>query len=316
MLMKLMMLCGGALMGIAMAAQVEWMQDLEKASTLAKAQNKLLLVEFTGSDWCRACLIQKKRVLSQLEFEEWVQKHCIAVEVDVPHDVKRVGGHAQKQKNEKICEAYDIKNFPSLMLMTPDKIMVGGYRGAHRSPEAAIAALEEHFSAVDKLKQAQAKKGSNKAKALKAIYDTLPSNDQESRFLLLEQIVAADSANTLGVQAAYRARLQMRQLKHSMLQAASPAAQLVLVDQAMAVALPENEAAIRSLKGNVLREMAVHLTAAPKNVQDIEKARDLLLESIEYIPTTREQDTIRKYVNLRYADPTALYKRIKRSNGN
>ena len=116
MLMKLMMLCGGALMGIAMAAQVEWMQDLEKASALAKAQNKLLLVEFTGSDWCRACLIQKKRVLSQIEFEEWVQKHCIAVEVDVPHDVKRVGGHAQKQKNEKICEAYDIKNFPSLLL--------------------------------------------------------------------------------------------------------------------------------------------------------------------------------------------------------
>ena len=308
MLMKLMMLCGGALMGIAMAAQVEWMQDLEKASTLAKAQNKLLLVEFTGSDWCRACLIQKKRVLSQIEFEEWVQKHCIAVEVDVPHDAKRVGGHAQKQKNEKICEAYDIKNFPSLMLMTPDKIMVGGYRGAHRSPKAAIAALEEQ------LKQAQAKKGNHKAKALKAIYDTLPSNDQESRFLLLEQIVAADSANTLGVQAAYRARLQMRQLKHSMLQVASPAAQLVLVDQAMAVALPENEAAIRSLKGNVLREMAVHLTAAPKNVQDIEKARDLLVESIEYIPTTREQDTIRKYVNLRYADPPALYERIKRSN--
>ena len=120
----------GALMGIAMAAQVEWMQDLEKASALAKAQNKLLLVEFTGSDWCRACLIQKKRVLSQLEFEEWVQKHCIAVEVDVPHDVKRVGGH-------------DARDYaPDLALVVDDKILgVLRLDDARHLPHAVVAPL-------------------------------------------------------------------------------------------------------------------------------------------------------------------------------
>ena len=33
-------------------AEAQWLTDYEKAQAEAKAENKLLLLNFTGSDWC------------------------------------------------------------------------------------------------------------------------------------------------------------------------------------------------------------------------------------------------------------------------
>ena len=54
----------------AAAAPIERMTNLESAGQRAKEEQKLLLVEFTGSDWCKDCLIQKEKVLETPEFED------------------------------------------------------------------------------------------------------------------------------------------------------------------------------------------------------------------------------------------------------
>ena len=41
-----------------------WQTKFEDAKTKAKADNKLLLVDFTGSDWCGWCIKLKKEVFS------------------------------------------------------------------------------------------------------------------------------------------------------------------------------------------------------------------------------------------------------------
>lgn len=45
---------------LAEASALKWMRDLEAAGKKAAAEGKLLLVEFTGSDWCKFCIAQKK----------------------------------------------------------------------------------------------------------------------------------------------------------------------------------------------------------------------------------------------------------------
>ena len=47
-----------------------WSTDVEAAVAQAKKENKAVLVEFTGSDWCPPCIMMRKNVFSKKEFVE------------------------------------------------------------------------------------------------------------------------------------------------------------------------------------------------------------------------------------------------------
>jgi protein disulfide-isomerase len=52
--MKTLLTCLLAAWAVAQAtaAELEWMTDLPKAQEKAKADKKLVMLDFTGSDWC------------------------------------------------------------------------------------------------------------------------------------------------------------------------------------------------------------------------------------------------------------------------
>ena len=61
------------LAGSAFAAG-EWETDYGKALEKAKAENKRVLLDFTGSDWCGPCIQFRKRVLSRPDFAAYAAK--------------------------------------------------------------------------------------------------------------------------------------------------------------------------------------------------------------------------------------------------
>src|SRR5712671_809845 len=61
-----------------------WDDDYAKALAQAKAEKKLLLMDFTGSDWCGWCIKLDKEVFSKPEFKEYAKKSLVLVEVDFP----------------------------------------------------------------------------------------------------------------------------------------------------------------------------------------------------------------------------------------
>jgi len=91
-----------------------WSVDLDKAFQRAKAENKSVLVEFTGTDWCPPCVTMRKNVFSKKEFVAAASKKFILVELDVPK-----GDEALKQKNGPLAEKYKIARFPTVILFTP-----------------------------------------------------------------------------------------------------------------------------------------------------------------------------------------------------
>lgn len=91
-----------------------WTTDLTKALEQAKAENKSVLVEFTGSDWCPPCMAMRKNVFSKKEFVDAASKKFVLVEVDFPK-----GDPAVKAKNEPLAEKYKIEGFPTVLLLTP-----------------------------------------------------------------------------------------------------------------------------------------------------------------------------------------------------
>ena len=97
------------------AATAGWGTDLTKAFEKAKSENKSVLVEFTGSDWCPPCIMMHKEVFSKPEFIKAASKKFILVEVDLP-----AGDVALQEKNKPLAEKYAIEGFPTVILFNPD----------------------------------------------------------------------------------------------------------------------------------------------------------------------------------------------------
>ncbi len=123
------------------AAELDWQTDLPKAQTQAKTEKKLVMLDFTGSDWCGWCIKLNKEVFSQPEFAEYAKKNVVAVEVDFPN--KKKLSAAQKQANDALAKKYEIKGYPTIIVLNSEGKKVGelGYQAG--GPKAFIAELEK-----------------------------------------------------------------------------------------------------------------------------------------------------------------------------
>jgi protein disulfide-isomerase len=99
----------------ATAAELNWLTDAAKAQAQAKAENKLVLLDFTGSDWCGWCIKLNKEVFNTPEFAEYAKKNLVLVEVDFPR--KKKLSDEQKRANEALSKKYGIRGFPTLILL-------------------------------------------------------------------------------------------------------------------------------------------------------------------------------------------------------
>lgn len=118
-----------ALVNSLAAEGAKWLTDLDEAKKVAKAENKMIVAEFTGSDWCPACIQLKKEVLSQPEFAKWAEK-VVLLEVDFPK--KKKLSKKQTKANDALVEKYDMNLFPTMAILDADgkKIdQLEGYEG-------------------------------------------------------------------------------------------------------------------------------------------------------------------------------------------
>ena len=94
-----------------------WGDDYKAALVTAAKENKNVLLDFTGSDWCPVCVELKKDVFDQHAFKEYANKHLELVEVDFPQG-KTLAPDFKKQ-NYALAEQYQTEVFPTLILLNP-----------------------------------------------------------------------------------------------------------------------------------------------------------------------------------------------------
>ena len=134
-----------AIAGVVCAATstpTGWTDDFEAAKKQAAAENKLLLVDFSGSDWCGWCKKLDKEVFAKPEFLEGAKKEFVLVMVDSPSDKKLLSEKAAEQ-NPKLVEKYDVHGFPTVLIMDADGTVLEktGYRDG--GPEKYLEHLAE-----------------------------------------------------------------------------------------------------------------------------------------------------------------------------
>ena len=123
-------------------AESDWLNDYKKAQQEAKASNKFLLLDFTGSDWCGWCKKFEKQILSQSQFKDYARENLVLVELDFPR-AKQQSPELRKQ-NQELAYQYQVQGFPTIVVLDGDGQKLWQYDGYFPDgPAAFIAQLEK-----------------------------------------------------------------------------------------------------------------------------------------------------------------------------
>jgi thioredoxin-related protein len=126
----------------AAAAAPGWMTSVPDAETQAKTESKLVLLDFTGSDWCSWCKKLDAEVFTKAEFGDYAKKNLVLVEVDFPNQ-KKLPADLVKA-NSALKDKYKITGYPTLIVLKPDGTVVWTQVGyMEGGPKAVIAKLDE-----------------------------------------------------------------------------------------------------------------------------------------------------------------------------
>jgi protein disulfide-isomerase len=119
--MKKLILTLLLLASVTARAELTWLTDLDEAKKVAMKENKKLLVDFTGSDWCGYCIKLHKEVFDTPEFEKFA-KDYVLVELDFPRRKEQPA--AEKAKNQAAQKKYGVNGFPTVIIMnTSGKVL-------------------------------------------------------------------------------------------------------------------------------------------------------------------------------------------------
>ncbi len=121
-----------------------WVDDYEQAMEICKSEHKLLLLVFSGSDWCKPCIRLKKEILDDSTFQTAIADKWVLYNADFPYKQKLA--KEKVKTNEALADRYNFKGvFPKVVLLDEDgKVKAeAGYRNV--SPTEYIEFLEQQM---------------------------------------------------------------------------------------------------------------------------------------------------------------------------
>ncbi|OQY38387.1 MAG: hypothetical protein B6226_03740, partial [Candidatus Cloacimonetes bacterium 4572_65] len=95
--------------------ELVWLENYEEALQLASKENKLVLIDFTGSDWCIWCKRLKAEVFTQEAFKKYAAENLVLLELDFPSTFKDLPQEVQAERRS-LATKYEIKGYPTILL--------------------------------------------------------------------------------------------------------------------------------------------------------------------------------------------------------
>lgn len=105
-----------------------WLTDHAAAVARAKAEQKPILADFTGSDWCGWCVKLKQEVFDTDAFRTWAATKVVLLELDFPRRTEQA--EDLKRQNENLARRYRITGYPTILLLDAEGNRLGqlGYQ--------------------------------------------------------------------------------------------------------------------------------------------------------------------------------------------
>lgn len=284
----------------AMAA-LEWTSDLDGAKQKAKAEQKALLLDFTGSDWCGWCIRLRKDVLSRPEFEAYAADKFIPVEIDMPQNPNF--DKELKARNAALCEKYHVSGFPTIIVVTPEGTVAGGFSGGRDDVKVVLPILDVAVDNLAKLKEAETQEGVAKAETLVKVYNSLCPELKEAAAEMRDTIVALDPEDKSGLRRAKAVDDEAREVIQQLMDTKTPAEAKELIEKLLTTVMPENRV-------NLLRTKSRLLLMTAETLEDVQAARAAALAAAAENKVDGEAE--KQTAERAYADPEAMLERVKK----
>lgn len=104
----------------------ESVKRLDKAIEKASVENKNILLIFSGSDWCRNCILLEKEVFKSKDFKKYAKSSLIVLVADFPQMKKNQLSEEDTKYNESLADKYN-KNgvFPKAVIFNKEGKVLG-----------------------------------------------------------------------------------------------------------------------------------------------------------------------------------------------
>ena len=136
---------------LLLALPLQWETDFGKARKTAEDEHKLILLNFSGSDWCGPCILFTKEYLGNAAFAAIADKDLVLVNADFPRKSKNRLSPELTKANEALAERYNKEGvFPFTLLLDAKGNVVRTWAGKPKeSPEEWATQLK---TAIDSRK--------------------------------------------------------------------------------------------------------------------------------------------------------------------
>lgn len=116
-----------------------WKSSFEEAKSQAIAENKNIILVFSGSDWCAPCIKLDKSIWQSAEFKKEADQKWVLYKADFPKKKANLLAAEITSSNKKLASEYNKSgNFPLVLLLDKTGKVLGitGYKNT--SPEQYI----------------------------------------------------------------------------------------------------------------------------------------------------------------------------------
>lgn len=116
-----------------------WHTRYNEALALAKKDSLPLILVFSGSDWCKPCIILHEKVLVTDTFSTWAKTNAVLVSVDFPRLKKNALPKELVKQNEMLADRFNPTGvFPLFLILTPEEKIIGNVEFHNDTPEQFI----------------------------------------------------------------------------------------------------------------------------------------------------------------------------------
>lgn len=107
-----------------------WHYNLDEAKVIAHKEHKLILLNFSGSDWCGPCIMLRTQILDDTTFLKMADTALVLVNADFPRKKKDQLPSGQQAINNALADEYNSEGqFPKTLLLSADGKVVKTWDG-------------------------------------------------------------------------------------------------------------------------------------------------------------------------------------------
>ncbi|MFC4688461.1 thioredoxin family protein [Epilithonimonas pallida] len=120
-----------AILMVVFAVGIHAQSRLENAKKQASEKNELILLNFSGSDWCIPCIKLHKNIIESDEFKKLETESVVVfINADFPRNKKNQLSPELKKENATLADQYNQKGlFPYTVLLNSEGKILKSWEG-------------------------------------------------------------------------------------------------------------------------------------------------------------------------------------------